>query len=113
AKMEPCQLPAGLAQVASFEDGTFKVENVSEACPNSWPQDTHYCSGVLVHPRWVLAPRHCLAKAGDVVVLGAHDLNFMSGQTAAVESVQSLAYDGSFPPVSDLSMIRLSVPARI
>ncbi|KAK2892939.1 hypothetical protein Q8A67_012927 [Cirrhinus molitorella] len=120
AKMEPCQLPAGLAQVVSSEDGTFKVENLSEACPNSWPwhvslqsHDTHYCSGVLVHPRWVLAPRHCLAKAGDVVVLGAHDLNFMSGQTAAVESVQSLAYDGSFPPVSDLSMIRLSVPARI
>ncbi|XP_050964073.1 ovochymase-1 [Labeo rohita] len=120
AKMESCQLPAGLAQVASMKDGTFKVENVSEACPNSWPwhvslqsHDVHYCSGVLVHPRCVLAPRHCLAKAGDVVVLGAHNLNFMSGQTAAVESVQSLAYDGRFPPVSDLSMIRLSVPARI
>uniref|UniRef100_A0A8C1Z0H6 Zgc:55888 n=1 Tax=Cyprinus carpio TaxID=7962 RepID=A0A8C1Z0H6_CYPCA len=120
AKMDPCQLPAGLAQVVSSEDGTFKVDNVSEACPNSWPwhvslqsQDTHYCSGILVHPRWVLAPRHCLAMAGDVVVLGAHDLNFMSGQTAAVESVQSLAYTSSFPPVSDLSMIRLSVPARI
>lgn len=47
------------------------------------------------------------------MVLGAHDLNFMLGQTAAVESVQSLAYTSSFPPVSDLSMIRLSVPARI
>ncbi|KAF4114773.1 hypothetical protein G5714_004996 [Onychostoma macrolepis] len=108
AKIDPCQLPAGLAQVVSSENGTFKVENVSEACPNSWPwhvslqsHDTHYCSGVLIHPRWVLAPRHCLAKAGDAVVLGAHDQNFMSGQTAAL------------PPVSDLSMIRLSIPARI
>ncbi|XP_042591496.1 transmembrane protease serine 9-like isoform X4 [Cyprinus carpio] len=120
AKTESCQLPGDLAQVVSSVDGTFKVENVSEACANSWPwhvslqsQDTHYCSGVLVHPRWVLAPRHCFARAGDVVVLGAHDLNFMSGQTAAVESVQSLAFDGSFPPASDLSMIRLSVPAQI
>ncbi|XP_077091021.1 ovochymase-1 isoform X2 [Siphateles boraxobius] len=120
SKMGPCQLPSGLAEVVLTEDGTFKVENISEACPNSWPwhvslqsHDTHYCSGVLVHPRWVLAPRHCFAKAGDVVILGAHDLNFMSGQTAAVESVQSLAQDGTFPPVSDLSMIRLSVPARI
>ncbi|XP_043093677.1 ovochymase-1 isoform X2 [Puntigrus tetrazona] len=120
AKVDPCQLPAGLAQLVSSKDGTFKVENVSEACPNSWPwhvslqsHDTHYCSGVLVHSRWVLAPRHCLTKAGDVAVLGAHDLNFMSGQTTAVESVQSLNYTGSFPPLSDLSMIRLSVPARI
>ncbi|XP_067283479.1 ovochymase-1 [Pseudorasbora parva] len=120
SKMDPCQLPGGLAQMVSSEDGTFKVENLSEACPNSWPwhvslqkQDTHYCSGILVHPQWVLAPRHCFAKAGDAVVLGAHDLNFMSGQTAAVKSVQSLAHNGIFPPVSDLSMIRLSVPAQI
>lgn len=69
AKMDPCQLPAGLAQVVSSENGTFKVENMSEACPNSWPwhvslqsHDMHYCSGVLVHPRCVLAPRHCLTK---------------------------------------------------
>lgn len=47
------------------------------------------------------------------MVLGAHDLNFMSGQTVDVESIQSLAYNGSYPPVSDLSMIHLSVPARI
>lgn len=121
SKMDPCQLPGGLAQMVSSEDGTFKVENLSEACPNSWPWHVslqnealqHYCSGVLVHPRWVLAPRHCFAKAGDVVVLGAHDLDLMSGQTADVESVRSLAYDGFFPPVSDLSMIRLSVPAQI
>uniref|UniRef100_A0A671T049 Peptidase S1 domain-containing protein n=1 Tax=Sinocyclocheilus anshuiensis TaxID=1608454 RepID=A0A671T049_9TELE len=52
--------------VVSSVDGTFKVENVSEASANSWPwhvslqsHDTHYCSGVLVQPRWVLAPRHC------------------------------------------------------
>lgn len=67
--------------------------------------------------RSVIVPQWCSDslshRAGDVVVLGAHDLNFMSGQTAAVESVQSLAFDGSFPPASDLSMIRLSVPAQI
>lgn len=69
SKMEPCQLPGGLAQLVSTENGTFKVENLSESCPNSWPWHvslqrdfTHYCSGVLVHPRWVLASRHCFAK---------------------------------------------------
>nr|XP_055047176.1 polyserase-2-like isoform X1 [Misgurnus anguillicaudatus] len=120
AKVDPCPLPSGLAQLVPSVDGTFQVDNVSEACPHSWPwqvslqsHDAHYCSGILVHPYWVLAPRHCFAKVGDVVFLGAHDLNFMSGQTSAVKSVQSLAYDGSFPPVSDLSMIRLTVPARI
>ncbi|XP_065121904.1 ovochymase-1 isoform X2 [Paramisgurnus dabryanus] len=120
AKVDPCQLPSGLAQLVPSADGTFQVDNVSEACPNSWPwqvslqsHDAHYCSGILVHPHWVLAPRHCFAKVGDVVFLGVHDLNFMSGQTSAVKSVQSLPYDGSFPPVSDLSMIRLTVPARI
>ncbi|XP_051546815.1 transmembrane protease serine 9-like [Myxocyprinus asiaticus] len=120
SKMDPCLLPSGLAQVVSSEDGTFSVENLSEACPNSWPwqvslqsHKTHYCSGILIHPNWILAPRHCHAKAGDDVVLGAHDFNFISGQTVIVESVQSLAHDGSFPPVSDLSMVRLSVPARL
>ncbi|TRY92079.1 hypothetical protein DNTS_005868, partial [Danionella cerebrum] len=119
-KVEPCQLPSGFAQLAPSKDGSFKVENVSEACAIGWPwqaslqsRDTHYCSGVLVHPRWVLAPRHCLAKAGDIVVLGAHDLNIFSGQTVAVESVQSLTFSSTFPLVNDLSMIRLSAPARI
>ncbi|XP_051543952.1 transmembrane protease serine 9-like [Myxocyprinus asiaticus] len=120
AKMDPCPLPSGLAQVLSSEDGIFKVENLSEACPNSWPwhvslqsQETHYCSGILIHPHWVLAPRHCYAKAGDDVVLGAHDLNFMASQTVTVASVHSLVYNSSFPPVSDLSMIHLNVPARL
>ncbi|KAA0720643.1 Polyserase-2 [Triplophysa tibetana] len=120
AKVDPCQLPNGLAQVVPVEDGTFKVDNVSEACPHSWPwqvslqsHDLHYCSGVLLHHSWVLAPRHCVAKVGDTVFLGAHDLNFMSGRTSAVKSVQSLDNDGSFPPMSDLSMIQLTVPARI
>lgn len=73
------------------------------------PSKSDLCLSVV--PQWCSdSSSH---RAGDVVILGAHDLNFMSGQTAAVESVQSLAHDSKFPPVSDLSMIRLSVPARI
>ncbi|XP_071374328.1 ovochymase-1 [Centroberyx affinis] len=55
----------------------------------------------------------CQARAKeDTVVLGVHDLRFFSSQTVPVDEVFSLPRDGSFPPACDLSLLRLSVPAR-
>lgn len=48
----------------------------------------------------------------DTVVLGGHDLRFMAAQTIPVDEVFSHPHDGTFPPTSDLTLIKLSVPAR-
>lgn len=48
-----------------------------------------------------------------MVVLGAHDLNSMESQHVPVKAVYSRAYDGSFPPLRDLALLYLSVPARL
>lgn len=45
------------------------------------------------------------------MVLGVHDLS-LSSQTIPVDEVLSLPDDGSFPPNSDLSLLRLSMPVR-
>ena len=47
-----------------------------------------------------------------MVVLGIHDLQFLSSQTVSVDEVFNLPEDGSFPPKPDLSLLRLSVSAR-
>lgn len=46
-----------------------------------------------------------------MVVLGVHDLR-LSSLTIPVDEVFSLPDDGSFPPKSDLSLLRLGVPVR-
>ncbi|XP_029282301.1 ovochymase-1 isoform X2 [Cottoperca gobio] len=114
-----CEKIPGLAAFSLSQDGEVSVGNVSESCPFSWPWQVslqangrHYCSGVLIHRRWVLTAQHCNVRAKeDVVVLGVHDLRF-SSQTIPVDEVINLPHDGSFPPKSDLSLLRLSVPAR-
>ncbi|XP_033470375.1 ovochymase-1 isoform X1 [Epinephelus lanceolatus] len=115
-----CQTPPGLAVLSVSQDGDVSVGNLTESCPFFWPWQVslqsngrHYCSGALIHRRWVLTAQHCSARAKeDVVVLGAHDLRFSSSQTVPVDEVFNLPQDGSFPPKSDLSLLRLSVPAR-
>lgn len=46
------------------------------------------------------------------MALGLHDLRFLPSQTVLVDKVFHLPQDGSFPPRTDLSLLRLSVPAR-
>lgn len=48
-----------------------------------------------------------------MAVLGAHDLNSVGSQSATVKAVYSQPYDGSYPPLHDLALIYLSVPARL
>ncbi|CAF90814.1 unnamed protein product [Tetraodon nigroviridis] len=115
-----CVAALGPAHLWCSEKGEELVENVVESCPSSWPwqvslqsHDGHYCSGTLIQRRWVLTARHCEVRAReDVVVLGVHDLRF-SSQTIMVDQVFNLPDDGRFPPKSDLSLLRLSAPARL
>nr|XP_046235556.1 ovochymase-1 isoform X2 [Scatophagus argus] len=115
-----CERTPGLASLSVSQDGEVSVGNVTESCPFFWPWQAslqsngrHYCSGALIHRRWVIAAQHCNVRAKeDLVVLGVHDLRFSSSQTIPVDEVFNLPQDGSFPPSSDLSLLRLSVAAR-
>ncbi|KAM8908020.1 ovochymase-1 isoform 3-T3 [Spinachia spinachia] len=114
-----CEKVPGLATLSVSKSGGVSVGNVTEPCPFFWPWQVslqangrHYCSGVLIQGQWVLTAQHCNARAKDDVVLGVHDLRFSSSQTVPVDEVFNLPQDGSFPPGSDLSLLRLAVPAR-
>ncbi|XP_014063451.2 transmembrane protease serine 9-like [Salmo salar] len=121
SKILTCRLDSRPAGVYVTLEGEVRVGSVTEACANSWPwqvslqsKGRHYCSGTLIHHHWVLAPQHCHSKATvDTVVLGGHDLRFMAAQTIPVDEVFSHPHDGTFPPTFDLTLIKLSVPARI
>ncbi|XP_057709685.1 ovochymase-1 [Corythoichthys intestinalis] len=112
------RIPAGLSIA---EDGRARAENVTAACPGAWPwqvslqaNGVHYCSGVLLRRRWVLAARHCQVRAGeDVAVLGAHDLGLSLSQMVPVERVVEPPQEDGFPPKDDLALLRLALPARL
>ncbi|KAK7896728.1 hypothetical protein WMY93_022053 [Mugilogobius chulae] len=108
-----------VAALHQSQDGEVSVQNVSESCPFFWPWQVsiqqngrHYCSGTLIHEEFVITAQHCHVRAGDTVVLGVHDIRLFSLQKILVQNVTRLPQDGSFPPGLDLSLIRLSQPAR-
>uniref|UniRef100_A0A8C2WUK9 Ovochymase 1 n=1 Tax=Cyclopterus lumpus TaxID=8103 RepID=A0A8C2WUK9_CYCLU len=115
-----CETVPGLAAVSVSQTGAVSVGNMTESCPFFWPWQVslqadgrHYCSGALIHNRWVLTAQHCKVRAKeDMVVLGVHDLGFSPSESILVDEVFNLPQDGSYPPNTDLSLVRLSVPAR-
>ncbi|KAM7367456.1 hypothetical protein PAMP_015356 [Pampus punctatissimus] len=64
-----CKHVPGLAGLSVSQDGEVSVDNVTESCPFLWPWQVslqsngrHYCSGALIHHRWVIAARHCSVR---------------------------------------------------
>ncbi|MBN3306000.1 TMPS9 protease, partial [Amia calva] len=113
---EPCGLNSGLAKVILSDEGQTVVENVSEACENSWPwlvslqhDGEHCCTGTLIDPGWVLARRHCSCSSITAVVLGTYDFK-MPGQSIPVsDNISPLDSTGTHP-LNDLTLIRLQTP---
>lgn len=116
-----CVRVPNMAGFSLSQDGLVSVKNISESCPFYWPWQVslqyngrHYCSGTLIHRRFVITAQHCHVRAKeDTVVLGIHDIRFSSVQSIPVDLVIDLPEDGNYPPGSDLSLLRLSVPARL
>ncbi|XP_047383180.1 kallikrein-4 [Sciurus carolinensis] len=97
--------------------GGFHIINGEDCIPHSQPWqaalfkgDEFFCSGVLVHPQWVLSAAHCL-QSSYTVGLGLHSLEDNqepgSRMMEVLLSIQHPQYNNPFF-ANDLMLIKLN-----
>ncbi len=110
------------AQAARGEKRVNRIVGGIESAPNAWPfaasilyEDRrgrffHYCGGSLIYDRWVLTAAHCEVEAGDVVILGRHDLRQAGGVVVRVERVVTHEHYDPNSHDNDLALLMLAAP---
>lgn len=100
-----------------------RIVGGEEAQPGAWPWAAaltfrtstgrlfQYCGASLINPNWLLTAAHCDVQAGDIVLLGRHDLSESGGESIEVDyALTHLRYNANTQD-NDISLVKLSSPS--